>query len=158
MDIKLKEYLERNGIKYKEFQHPAIFTVAESAKIKDKIPGMHCKCLFLEDNLERFYLVGMPAEKRLNIKKLEKYFEVKKIRFGSEEELKEKLHLAPGSVSIFGMINTEGRVLLIFDKEVWDANYIGFHPNINTSTIVIDHANLIKFVDSLKTKHEVIEL
>jgi Ala-tRNA(Pro) deacylase len=147
MDQRLRGYLKGNKIEYKEYTHPAVFNVEESRKLKEKIPGMHCKCLFLKDDKDKFYLVGMKADKRLGIKKLEKYFGVKKIKFGSAEELIDVLELKPGSVSIFAMINIkEGdrNIKLIIDKEVWNAKTAGFHPNVNTSTLVLTGCCLLE--------------
>ena len=121
------------------------------------IPARHTKCLFLKDEHERFYLVVLPAEKRLNMKVLRKKINVRKLHFASPEELKNELHLTPGSVSLFGMIYAQ-TVNLIIDKELWDANAVGFHPNINTSTIVVNHENLEKFYKSLRGKKEILEL
>src|SRR3989344_7538665 len=157
MDPNLKSYLEKHNIQYKNYEHPAVFTVEESKKIKINIPSLHTKCLFLKDENSKFYLVAIPAEKRLNILFLRKKFNLKKLHFASEEELKYNLNLTPGSVSIFGMIYSKS-VYLIIDKSIWDANKAGFHPNINTATIVLDHSNLEKFYNSLKSDKEVLGL
>ena len=73
------------------------------------------------------------------------------------EELKKELHLTPGSVSIFGMIYSLS-VFLIIDKVLWSSALVGFHPNMNTSTLVLDHENLVKFYNSISARKEVIEL
>ena len=99
----------------------------------------------------------MPAEKRLDSKILKKKLSIKELHFASGEELKQEINLTPGSVSIFGMIYSKD-VFLIIDKELWDAELVGFHPNINTSTIVLNHANLEKFYNSLKARKEIIKL
>lgn len=118
---------------------------------------MHTKSLFLKDEKGCFYLVCLPADKRLDIKFLEKYFSVKKLRFGSPEELKSELNLMPGSVSLFGMIYSSS-VLLVLDKAIWNAKTSGFHPNINTATLEIGRDNLGKFYNSLNCPKEIIEL
>jgi len=159
MDTQLLSYLDKNNIRYKIHVHPAVFTVYESKELKQKIPGLHCKTLFLKDENGMFYLVGMPAEKRLNIKKLEKYLGVKKLRFGSEGELKREVNLEPGSVSIFGAIYIKDKnIKLVIDKEVWDAEITGFHPNFNTATLEIKHEDLKKFYDSLSCEKEIVVL
>lgn len=158
MDEILKDYLSKHKISYNLHKHSAVFTVAESSKDEKimKIPGLHCKTLFLKDDLGRFYLVGMPAHKRLDIKKLERHLGVKKLKFGSEEELK-KINLIPGSVSIFGAIYSRD-VVLIITKDVWDAEIVGFHPNVNTETLEITHENLERYYNSLDNQKEVIAL
>ncbi len=156
MDSALKEYLSKYNISYDLYEHPAVFTVAESDKVTQHIPGIRSKNLFLKSG-EQYYLVCMPGEKRLDIKTLKKHLNVKNLYFASPEELKTELYLTSGSVSIFGMIHAKHTHLLI-DKEIWDAKKAGFHPNINTATIVLMHENLEKFCKSLNSHWEVIAL
>jgi Ala-tRNA(Pro) deacylase len=157
MNPKLESYFETHNIEYKEYKHKEVFTVEESRELKKDIPGLAAKCLFLKSDKGDFYLVGMSAEKRLDIKALQQKLEVKKLRFASPEELKSELDLTPGSVSIFGMINSTS-VTFILDNDIWLAEQSGFHPNINTSTLVLDKENLEKFYNSLPNKKMVLDL
>ncbi|MBI3334661.1 hypothetical protein HYZ97_04185 [Candidatus Pacearchaeota archaeon] len=157
MDKLLEEYLAKHAIAYDLYQHKPVYTVAESNHLRETLPGLRTKSLFLKDTAGRFYLVCMPGNKRLNISALKKQTNTGKLHFASPEELKQELHVAPGSVSLFCMIHAKNTVLLI-DKEVWDAEEAGFHPNINTTTIVLNHINLKRFYDSLAAKREVLTL
>ena len=94
----------------------------------------------------------MNAFKRLDLKALrERLNAKKKITFGSPEELKGHLNLTPGSVSIFGMIYSKD-VELIIDREVWDSEKVGFHPNTNTATLELEHEDLKRFYDLIKSE------
>lgn len=157
MESELYSYLKKHNVAYLEHFHPVVFTVEESKNLKQSIPGIHCKCLFLKDERDNFYLVALPAQKRLDTKKLRTILQAKKLNFGSPQELREKLRLTPGSVSIFGMIYTTDVTLLI-NKEVWDAQKTGFHPNINTSTLEIPHQSLKNFYNSLSSIKKIVEL
>lgn len=157
MDKALVKYLDEHKISYKIHEHPPVFTVAESKSLIKNKGYFHTKSLFLRDDKKRFYLVCMSANKRLDIKLLERVLGVKKLNFGSPEELKERLNLTPGSVSIFGTIYAKD-VSLIVDKEIWLASSSGFHPNINTATLELDHNNLEKFFNSIACKKEIMEL
>ncbi|MDE1852036.1 MAG: prolyl-tRNA synthetase associated domain-containing protein [Candidatus Micrarchaeota archaeon] len=157
MEQALESYLKGIGIGYKVHSHKAVFTVAESTGLRGEIPGMHTKSLFLEDEKGNFYLVCMDALKRLDIKSLRKRLNVSKLQFASPEKLKIELDLTPGSVSIFGMINAKN-TKLILDKDLWGAEIVAFHPNINTETLEITHKDLEKFCGSLQSNWEVLEL
>jgi Ala-tRNA(Pro) deacylase len=158
MDKTLKQYLEKHNINYKVHEHEAVFTVEESKKLKPIPDVFHTKNLFLKDEAKNFYLVCMDAFQRLNLKALkEKIQAVKKLTFASPTELKEHLNLTPGSVSIFGMIYAKD-VELIIDKKVWQAKKVGFHPNINTATLEVNHENLEKFYSSLDSKKQIMEI
>ncbi len=158
MEKELEQYLKDNRIKYVVHEHEPVFRVEESSKNEQigKIPGLHCKTLFLKDNNGKFYLVGMPSRKRLDIKKLEKHLTVKKLKFGLPDEL-DRFGLVPGSVSIFGAIYSN-EVVLILDKEVWDVEIVGFHPNLNTSTLELRHGDLDRYYNSLPNEKEIVEL
>ncbi len=160
MDLALKKYLDKFKVNYKIHKHAAVSKVEESQRIKIKIPGLHCKTLFLKDESGRFYLIGMKAEKRLNMKIIRNYFNIKKIEFASPSELKENLNISPGSVSIFNLVNSRksGKIILIIDKEVWDSEIVGFHPNINTETLEIAHKSLENYYNSLPSDKFIISL
>lgn len=159
MDKQLEKYLQEHSIRYKIHEHPAVFTVKESEKVIKLMPDvLHTKNLFLKDEGNKFFLVCMNAFKKLDLKRLkEKLDAKKKLTFASPQELKENLNLCPGSVSIFGMIYSK-HVILILDKEVWNAEKVGFHPNINTSTLELNHEGLEKFYNSLKAEKYILEL
>lgn len=157
IDNNLLNYFRKHNIHFTLYEHPAVFTVAESDKVTKHIPGARSKNLFLKDENNTFYLVSMPGEKRLNTKSLRQHFKVKEMNFTTPFELKEQLNITPGSVSLFCMIYASEKIILVIDKEIWSAEIAGFHPNFNTSTIVLDHRNLEKFISTLKNKIEVIE-
>jgi Ala-tRNA(Pro) deacylase len=157
MDKKLKCFLKDNNISYIEHEHPAVFTVEDSKLIKKDIPVMHTKSLFLKDEKENYYLFCIDAFKRLDMKKIKCNFNLKKLTFGSPEELKKELNTTYGSVSIFAMIYAKN-INLIIDKDIWIAKSSGFHPNINTSTLEIDNKNLKKYLNLLNCKFEIMDL
>jgi len=161
----LKSYLEKHNISYKEHEHQAVFTVAESKKIKLSFTGLHTKSLFLKSSSKsgkkqvNYYLICLQADKRLDFKFLQKHLNEEKLTFTSPEELKSFLNVSPGSVSILTLINPKSKsVKLIIDKDIYNADSVGFHPNINTSTLELTHENFLKFYNSLKQTKEVLEL
>ncbi len=159
MDENLIKYLQDHKIKYKVHDHPAVFTVEESKFLKLEIFGViHTKNLFLKDESNKYFLVCMNAYKKLDLKELKSIVHArKKLTFASSVELKEELSLNPGSVSIFGMIYSK-KVILILDKEIWLADKVGFHPNVNTSTLELDHKDLELFYNSLKSEKYILHL
>src|SRR4051812_18487423 len=86
-----------------------MFTVEEGRPWHDKIPGLHCKNLFLRDRKGAIWLVVMPADKRADLGRLEKLLSAPRFSFARSELLQEVLELAPGSVTPFGLINDRQR-------------------------------------------------
>ena len=120
MDERLKQYFEKNKIEYTLYSHPAVFTVEESNKIGMPYKGLHTKSLFLRDENKNYYLVSMESDKRLDIKYLQLFLKVKKLKFASPLELKEILKISPGSVSVFCIINAKNNIILILDEALWN--------------------------------------
>jgi Ala-tRNA(Pro) deacylase len=157
MDKQLLEYLKKFDIEYQEHEHPAFFTVAEAEPYEKNFNFARTKNLFLTDKKGNFFMYCLPADKRAPLNSLKKILKVKDIHFASEKDLFEKLGLKPGSVTIFALIRNPD-VKLLLDKEIWDANKIGFHPNVNTATLELTHASFEKFYSSLSNTKEVIEV
>lgn len=159
--MNIKNYLKKLSINFREYRHAPVFTVEQAKKERtyENMQGKHCKTLFLKDRKSRnFYLIVLPEYKSLNIAELEKKLN-EKIKFASPENLKQILNLTPGSVSPFGLINDkESKVKIIIDADVWKAEFVNFHPNINTETLEISGEDFHKYINSLKNKIEILDL
>lgn len=155
MDI--KDYLQNLGINFRTISHPAVFTVEQAEKTRIDVKGPHAKNLFLKDRKSRrFYLAILPGNKRADMKDLGMKV-TGELKFASEQDLKEILGLTPGSVSPFGLINDkEHNVHVLIDKEVWDADFVSFHPNINTETLELTGVDFHRYIESLKNKTTII--
>jgi len=152
--MEIKQYLEKLGITFKTHVHPPLFTCADADKYYLVIPGVHAKNLFVKTKTEHFLIV-LPFDKRLDTKVFSKEAG-EKISFADDEDLDRILHVKPGSVSPFALINdSDGKVKLIIDKTVWESETVSFHPNINTETLELSGKDFHKYVESLKNKHEI---
>jgi len=160
MQTKLKNYLEKNNIQYIKHEHPAVFTVEEATEHCAHIPGVASKNLFLrERKKDNFILVVMPAVKKMNITEFGKMIEIKNLTFAKPEEVEDILGLKSGSVSPFGLVNdTEAKVKLYIDEDLWYADTVSFHPNENTSTLEIKQEAFRAYVKSLKNQTKIILL
>ena len=155
MDI--KTYLTEMGIPFRAFSHPPVYTCEEAKKYSKGIRGVHSKNLFLKDEKSRrFYLVIIPEHKKLDMKGLGAVVG-DRLKFANESDLKGILNLDSGSVSPFGLIyDREHKVELLIDKEVWESEFVSFHPNVNTETLEIPREGFHKYVSSLKNRIRII--
>ncbi len=145
--------LQELGISYNEIEHEAVFTVEQAQNIKNKIEGTGCKNLFLTDKKGKYFLVVLEENKRANISEIEKLTDTKHLSFANNEELKEILSLEQGSVTPLGIINDiNNKVLMIIDRDLKSKKLL-VHPNINTKTISINFADLVKFIEYEKHKY-----
>tara|TARA_Y100000034_G_scaffold134009_1_gene201276 strand:- start:1595 stop:2068 length:474 start_codon:yes stop_codon:yes gene_type:complete len=157
--MEIKEYLKLNGIIFKEFSHAPVFTVEEAKdqRVYEDIRGIHSKNLFVKDRKSRrFYLIVMPENEKLDVGEMgEKLGD--KIKFANEEDLRNLLGLTPGSVSPFGLINDKDhKVKIVIDKEIWDSDFVSFHPNVNTETLELSGMDFHKYIESLDNDMELI--
>ena len=145
MDIPI--YLRSKGIQFIMHDHPAVFTCEEAEKYCAHIPGVACKNLFLKDkDKPQFFLVIMPAAKKLDLKQFAS-MNGARITFGNEAELLKVLGLTKGAVSPFGLLNDKAHATKVFiDSEVWNADIVSFHPNVNTQTLELTQADFQKYI------------
>lgn len=164
MDPTLEQFLKNNKINYVVHEHKAVFTCEEAAIHCKDVPGLPCKNLFLKDKeakdeRRKYFLVIMPAKKRLQMKPLGKQLQLRHITFGKPNEMQEILKLDPGSVSPLGLMNDKDNITnVIVDKEVWDSGVVSFHPNINTASLELKQEDFHKLMNAFGNRFEIKEL
>jgi Ala-tRNA(Pro) deacylase len=142
--------LDSLGIEHRTVTHPPFFTVEEGRPWHEKIPGLHCKSLFIKDRKGGIWLVAMPADKRADLGRLEKTLGAPRFSFAKPEVLREVLELAPGSVTPFGVINDrDRRVNVVLDQDMLDAEWVNFHPLHNAASTTLRSGDLMRFVRAL---------
>lgn len=137
------------GLAHTTFDHPPIFTVAEGAHIKAKMPGGHTKNLFLKDKAGTLFLISAIADTVIPINKLHPILGSKRLSFGKAELLFEMLGVTPGSVTVFAVMNDKAHnVQLILDAALFEHDIVNFHPMKNDATTAISPKDLLTFVRS----------
>lgn len=150
--------LDELKIYYEVYNHPPAPTIEIAQKHWRFIEATHCKNIFFRNHKgNKHYLVILEANKKLNIRELEQNLKQGKLSFASEKRLKKYLGVEQGSVTPFGLINdTENHTHVFIDETLQEAEKLSFHPNINTSSLVISLKNFITFMDWTKNKYEFI--
>ena len=140
-------FLDANGFVYRRIEHPAVFTCAEAELHRPTLPAVSTKNLFLCDKkARRFFLVVTACEKTVKLDELSSQLGVAHLRFGSEENLMRMLGVTRGAVTMMGLANdTEHRVELWIDADIWRADYFLSHPLVNTATLVLAKPELERF-------------
>jgi Ala-tRNA(Pro) deacylase len=156
----VEDFLKENKIDYVVHEHPAVLTCEEAKEHCSHVPGVASKNLFLRDEKkQRYFLVILDASKRADLKKLGEIFAAKRLSFANEVELKEKLGLEPGSVSLFGILNDKKKeVELYIDSDFYDESVVNFHPNRNTASVELSREMLKKVLDCLEHKSNIVEI
>jgi Ala-tRNA(Pro) deacylase len=137
-------------IPFERFEHPPVATVEEAEHHWTGIDAAHCKNLFLRNQKgNRHYLVIIAHTKRADLRAVANQIGDGKLSFGSPERLMKYLGVTPGAVSPMGLINdTDRQVRVYLDRDLKAAARISFHPNVNTSTLVVSIADFERFLAS----------
>jgi Ala-tRNA(Pro) deacylase len=133
------------GIITENHEHPAVFTVEESAQIHAELPGAHTKNLFLKDGGGQFWLVTVDHATRVDLKALAGVIGSRKLSFGKPEDMAALLGITPGAVSPLAAINDgEGRVRVVIDAALATAARVNVHPLRNTATLALSGDDLLR--------------
>ncbi len=146
--------LTASGIAFHRTDHPAVFTVAETAPHCDAMTGLQTKNLFLKDKKGRLFLVSARSDARIDLKRLhERLGASGRLSFGSAELLLETLGVTPGSVTAFAVVNDrKGAVTMVLDANLTTGEEVNFHPLVNTATLRVARDDLLAFLR--ETGHE----
>jgi len=147
------------GIATTTHNHPPLFTVEESQRLRGDLPGGHCKSLFLKDKKERYWLVITLEDSAVDLKALEGRIGSARLSFARPERLMEVLGVQPGSVTPFALINDVARqVTVILDKAMLDRDPLNYHPLHNAATTAIAPADLLRFIQACGHQPRVVDL
>ena len=140
--------LESLGIPFERHEHPPVFTVEQALEHWAGIEAVHCKNLFLRNKKgDRHFLVVAAHKTAVDIGAIAGRVGEGRLSFASAERLAAHLGLSPGAVSPFGLINDASRsVRVLLDGTLRVAARVGFHPNVNTATVVLAFADFERFL------------
>lgn len=150
----LLDYLGSLGIETTTHDHPPLFTVSQSEALRGDIPGGHTKNLFLKDKKGSYFLLTVGEHAVIDLKSVHtKIGASGRVSFGKAEKLEELLGVAPGAVTIFGLVNDKaGQVKAFLDADLMEHDVINAHPLTNEATTSIGREDLIRFIEA--TGHE----
>ncbi|WP_282801868.1 prolyl-tRNA synthetase associated domain-containing protein [Secundilactobacillus kimchicus] len=141
------DFLGKLNIQYVVVFHRAVLTVDE---IDFKTPGSQVKNLLLKSG-DRYYLLIMRDDRRANFKKIAHQLGEKRLSFATSEQLQSLMGVMPGSVTPFGLLNDVAHcVTVLIDAEIDRNAPIGFHPNVNTATVVLAYSDFVRVLKALK--------
>ncbi len=151
MEEKLYKLLKEMGIEYKKIEHDAFATCDVSGNFyQENDMGVDCKSAFLRNKQgKKHYLVVLLSNKRIDMPSLaQELGEKKKMGFASQERLYKFLGVYPGSVTPLALIKEESKeVGVVVDKEIFEHEFVHFHPLRNTASLKISTKDFRKFLE-----------
>jgi Ala-tRNA(Pro) deacylase len=161
LETKVYQELEKLNIKYERVDNDTVETMDECVEISDKL-GAEIRKTIVVCNRQKteFYLVILPANKRFDSKLFAAMMRTARVSFASAEDMERVIGLTPGEASVMGILNNaEGKVQVVIDKAVADAEWFACNPGANTTHIRFKTRQLINnFLPAEKHKPEIIML
>lgn len=155
----LFQRLDELGIETATHDHPPVFTVEESRRLRGNLPGGHCKNLFLKDKKGELWLVVALENRKIEMKDLRRRIDSSHLSFGKPDLLMEVLGIEPGGVTPFALINDKGnRVRAVLDRKMMEKKILNYHPLTNTRTTAIAPGDLLTFIESCGHRPLIVEL
>src|SRR2546421_5798233 len=100
---RLQGWLRQNGVAFDVLRHEPVFTSEQAAAVRGTSLASGAKALVVKAG-EKFVLIVLPADRKLDSKKARESFGVKALRFASKEEVEQLTGLQPGSIPPFGSL------------------------------------------------------
>ena len=143
----LLKLLTAENISYSLHEHEAFYTVKDAEMNREGMSGIHTKNIFLKNKKNQFFLFSCYEKRSIDLKKLSKSFGLGNISFANEERLFEILGVLPGSVSPFGLLNDNNKLVKFFiDKKILESDEVNFHPLENSSTVTLAVKDFMEFL------------
>ena len=158
---KVKNYLEKAGIKHEILEHKTVYTAIDAAKTMKKDLRQIAKSLLVKADKD-YYLILLPADYNLDEKKLKKVIEkgsdkeVKAIKIPGEKMMEKALNLKAGALTAFGNLH---KVNVIVDKKLEEVKKAVFSSGSLNHSIEIAVKDFVKMenavLDSFGVKKKV---
>lgn len=93
------------------------------------------------------------------MKKLPSIIGSDRLSFGSADRLWEYLGVRPGSVCPFAVVNdTDQQVKILLDKSMMETDLVNYHPLLNTMTVSLKPADLVKYIETTGHEAHIVDL
>jgi Ala-tRNA(Pro) deacylase len=113
--------LKSAGVTYDVSHHEAVFTSAEAARVRGVPLATGAKALVCKGE-SGFLMFVMPADRRLDSRRVRKELGYRRLRFANRAEVLELTGLTPGSIPPFGSL---------FNMPTYCDERLGDHEKIN---------------------------
>jgi len=138
---KITHYLSEKSVSFRTVHHEPTTTSEASAKARGEDISVGGKAIVMKVDAE-FKLFVLSAALKIDSQKIRSYFNAKKTRFASAEELQQLTGLAPGSIPPFGkpILNLD----LYVDVSIVRNEIIAFNAGSLTDSIIMSTKDYLK--------------
>lgn len=134
---------KENKVEYQLYEHPPVYTSEEAAKVRGMELRTGCKSMVMKTKEEKFIIANIAADRKIDIKKLEKIVGTKELKFATKEEVLTKTKCESGSVHPFGRLFGLETYL---DRSVLDNESVNFNIGMLTKSVRIRKDDLVELM------------
>ncbi|MCR4280630.1 MAG: YbaK/EbsC family protein [Candidatus Komeilibacteria bacterium] len=143
MHSKLEKKIESTGTRATVIEHRKVFTAYDAAQTMRRKLEEIVKTLLVQGG-EQFYLVHVPANKNIDLKKLAKVIGVNKVTIPKEKALLKQLKIKPGKMAAFGFVY---KLPDVVDKNLRKAKKVIFASGELTASLEMSVSDFLKLTD-----------
>jgi Ala-tRNA(Pro) deacylase len=156
----LLRHLEGLKIQTLTVPYPEHKTVEEGRALRGEMSGTFTKNLLLKDKKGRLFLLIAEEMRVVDLKSLHLRVRANgRLGFAPPEVMQDLLGVDPGSATPFGLIHDREReVTPVVDASLMDADFVNFHPLVQTLSTSIRPKDLMAFFASTGHKPLIVDL
>lgn len=140
---KLIKKLDDLSAKYEVIVHRKVYTAYDAAQTTKRKLEQIVKTLMVKAG-GTYYLIHVPANKNINLEKLAKVLDVKKVTIPTEKQIAKALNIKPGSLTAFGFMH---KVETVIDKNLLKVKKAVFSSGSLTESIEMPVKEFAKLTD-----------
>ncbi len=137
---RVKKYLETSGIAHEIISHKKVFTAYDAAATLKRELKDIAKSLLVQLD-KRFVLVLVPADKRIDLQRLAKQFQAKKVTIAREAVMSKLLKIKPGALSAFAKLH---KLELVIDRSLLKSKKVVLSSGSYTESVIMKIADFVK--------------
>lgn len=143
---KIKSLLDSNNVNYKLAIHEPVRTSEEAAAIRGVDISTGAKAMIVKTSDGVFYLFVLPADKRLDWKKVKQILQVRDVTLATTEEVLNLTGVEVGGVPPFG--NVMG-LKTYFDEDLQTKEVLNFNAGLRTHSVSMSPKDLVELVQPI---------
>ena len=144
---RIKTLLLSSGAKFEVFEHEPVRTSEDAAKVRKAPLKEGIKAIVVKErNTQNFYVANVPADKKVDFKKLASIVGVDSLTMASHEEVLEQTGCEVGGVPPLGH---KKQLPLFVDSGVFNNEFNEFNAGLTTVSIRLGSGDLRKAFNKL---------
>ena len=136
--------LERAGVPFRSWQHEAVTTSDDAARVRGVSPDTGAKALLVKAGAG-FVLLVLPGDRQLDWKAARRALGAREIRFATAEELAQLTGLEKGALPPFGCLFG---VPTVVDPRIAEVPLVRFNAGATTASVEMPGSALLDVQDA----------